>query len=84
MGRFGLILCLLIVGRFKMECYNICKKMLRFITIGQQIPKLFNRAYSEWLPSSGYDKALGSDMEIYGVADSGKYYEEVWLPVVKK
>lgn len=53
-------------------------------TIGLQIPQLFSRAYSEWLPSSGYDKALGPDMEIYGIADSGKYYEEVWLPVVKK
>lgn len=52
-------------------------------TMGLQIPKLFNRAYSEWLPSSGYDKALGPDMEIYGIADSGKYYEEVWIPVKK-
>lgn len=51
---------------------------------GQAIPELFSRAYSEWLPSSGYDKATGPDMEIYGIADSGKYYEEVWLPVVKK
>ena len=53
-------------------------------TIGLQIPQLFGRAYSEWLPSSGYDKARGPDMEIYGIADCGKYYEEVWLPVVKK
>jgi len=52
--------------------------------IGVHIPQLFNRAYSEWLPSSGYDKAVGPDMEIYGVADSGKYFEEVWIPVVKK
>lgn len=44
-----------------------------------QIPRLFNRAYSEWLPSSDYDKADGPDMEIYG---SG--FEEVWIPVVKK
>lgn len=53
-------------------------------TIGLQIPRLFSRAYSEWLPSSGYDKTLGPDMEIYGIADSGKYYEEVWLPVKEK
>ena len=52
--------------------------------IGIQIPQLFNRAYSEWLPSSGYDKAVGPDMEIYGVADSGKFFEEVWIPVKKK
>lgn len=53
-------------------------------TIGLQIPQLFSRAYSEWLPSSGYDKATGPDIEIYGKANSGKYYEEVWLPVKKK
>lgn len=52
--------------------------------IGVHIPLLFNRAYSEWLPSSGYEKVAGPDMEIYGVAESGKYFEEVWIPVVKK
>jgi len=51
---------------------------------GKQIPTLFNRAYSEWLPSSGYDKAIGPDMEMYYISNSGKYYEEVWIPVVKK
>jgi len=51
---------------------------------GKQIPQLFQRAYSEWLPSSGYDKSPGPDMEIYYMANSGKYFEEVWIPVVKK
>jgi AraC family transcriptional regulator len=50
---------------------------------GIAIPELFSRAYSEWLPSSGYDKALGPDMEIYGLCDDGKCYEEVWIPVRK-
>lgn len=53
-------------------------------TIGLNIPQLFSRAYSEWLPSSGYDKDTGPDVEIYGIGDSGKYYEEVWLPVKEK
>ena len=44
-----------------------------------QIPKLFQRAYSEWLPSSGYDKVLGPDLEVYG-----EHFEEVWIPVIKK
>jgi hypothetical protein len=30
-----------------------------------------------------YDKALGPDMEIYGIVGSGKYYEEVWILVKK-
>ncbi|MPM44911.1 hypothetical protein SDC9_91593 [bioreactor metagenome] len=51
--------------------------------IGTKIPGLFTQAYSEWLPSSDYDKADGPDLEIYGKqADS--YYEEVWIPVRKK
>ncbi|MDR1689278.1 MAG: AraC family transcriptional regulator [Clostridiales bacterium] len=51
--------------------------------IGTQIPTLFNRAYSEWLPSSGYEKATGPDMEIYYSASHGMFFEEVWLPVKK-
>ena len=56
---------------------------------GAEIPKLFQSAYKEWLPSSGYEKVEGCDgeiydMEIYGVANNGKYFEEVWLSVVKK
>jgi AraC family transcriptional regulator len=52
----------------KMKDHDDCK-----------IPELFHRAYSEWLPSSGYNKAIGPDMEIYG-----DNYEEVWIPVIKK
>lgn len=52
--------------------------------IGLEIPKLFNRAYSEWLPSSGYDKTVGSDMELYYSASDGTYFEEVWIPVRKR
>ena len=51
--------------------------------IGIKIPVLFNRAYSEWLPSSGYDKAVGPDMEIYYTTPDGKHFEEVWIPVKK-
>lgn len=41
-----------------------------------QIPSLFQRAYSEWLPSSGYEKDIAPDMEIYG-----EDFDEVWIPV---
>ncbi|MCL2670450.1 MAG: AraC family transcriptional regulator [Clostridiales bacterium] len=56
---------------------------------GEEIGKLFQSAYKEWLPSSGYDKMEGRDgeiydMEIYGVTDGGKFFEEVWLSVVKR
>jgi len=50
---------------------------------GSEIPKLFKRSYSEWLPSSGYERTNGPDFEIYTFSDAGKYYEEVWIPVKK-
>ena len=49
-----------------------------------KIPELFRKAYSEWLPSSGYEKYPGPDMEIYGNAVSNEIYEEVWIPIIKK
>ena len=51
--------------------------------MGIAIPELFNRAYSEWMPSSGYDKSAGPDMEIYYTDVDGKHFEEVWIPVKK-
>ena len=56
---------------------------------GGEIPKLFDCAFKEWLPSSGYEKIEGSnediyDMEMYECDGAGRYYEEVWLSVVKK
>ncbi|MCL2401618.1 MAG: AraC family transcriptional regulator [Oscillospiraceae bacterium] len=51
---------------------------------GLEIPRLFQRALSEWLPSSGYDRAPGPDMEIYGSEVGGKLFDEVWIPVVKR
>jgi len=45
--------------------------------------ELFNRAYSEWLPSSSYDKSPGPDMEIYYTAPDGKNFEEVWIQLMK-
>ena len=50
---------------------------------GKEIAGLFRRAYTEWLPSSGYDRIPGPDFEIYGRTDDGKFYEEYWIPVKK-
>jgi AraC family transcriptional regulator len=47
--------------------------------MGTEILNIYNRAYSEWMPSSGYEKAPGPDnMEIY----EGNV-QEVWIPVRK-
>ena len=55
---------------------------------GEEIGKLFESVYKEWLPTSEYEKVEGVegeiyDMEIYGVTDAGKFYEEVWISVRK-
>lgn len=43
-----------------------------------RIPDLFSYAYSQWLPASGYVKASGPDVEIYG-----SNFEEIWIPIDK-
>ena len=52
--------------------------------MGTEILNMYNRAHSEWLPSSGYDKAAGPDMEVYYDAQGGGYFQEVWIPAIKK
>ena len=51
--------------------------------MGTEILNMYNRAHSEWLPSSGYNKVAGPDMEVYYNAPGGKYFQEVWIPVKK-
>jgi hypothetical protein len=44
--------------------------------IGVEILTLFTRAYSEWLPSSSYDKATDPAIEIYYTTPDDKHFEE--------
>jgi predicted transcriptional regulator YdeE len=44
---------------------------------------LFGYAYNEWLPSSGYIRANGPEMEFYYTLDNGLHAEEAWIPVKK-
>jgi AraC family transcriptional regulator len=48
------------------------------------LQELWRRIYSEWFPTAGYEHINGAEAEMYGVAESGKAYCEVWIPVVKK
>ena len=52
--------------------------------VGAELPGLFDQAYSEWLPSSGYDLVPGPSMEIYYDPIDSKQFAEVWIPVIKK
>ncbi len=48
--------------------------------------KLWNRIYSEWLPTSGYEHAKTPEIEWYSDGDitSPTYKSEIWIPVIKK
>jgi len=50
---------------------------------GGELPGLFDQIYTEWLPTSGYERASGPDMDIYYGTDDGKQFAEVWIPVKK-
>lgn len=51
------------------------------------IPKTWDRIFSEWFPSTGYEHAGGPELEVYskpGSIRSENYCCEVWIPIVKK
>ncbi|MDR2751908.1 MAG: GyrI-like domain-containing protein [Clostridiales bacterium] len=52
-------------------------------SLGDKLPSLFGYAYNEWLPSSGYIRANGPEMEFYYTLDNGLHAEEAWIPVKK-
>src|SRR5690606_27642524 len=50
------------------------------------MPKVWERIFSEWFPSTGYEHAEGPEMEVYlsdGDPSSDDYYSEIWVPVKK-
>jgi len=51
--------------------------------VGEAIAKVNKTFYSEWLPTSEYEKADAPELEIYGGTPE-KGYLEFWMPIVKK
>lgn len=51
---------------------------------GKSIRALNKRIYSEWLPTSNYEKVDGYDLEMYYGDGDGKGHCEVWIRVVPK
>lgn len=50
------------------------------------MPRVWERIFSEWFPSTGYEHAGGPEMEVYpSDADpsSEDYYSEIWIPIKK-
>ncbi|MCR8657485.1 AraC family transcriptional regulator [Paenibacillus endoradicis] len=50
----------------------------------EQVQSLWKRIFSEWFPIANYEQVHGPQFEIYGTAESGREYCEVWIPVMKK
>ncbi|MFS0672095.1 AraC family transcriptional regulator [Ornithinibacillus sp. 179-J 7C1 HS] len=51
------------------------------------MPKVWQRIFSEWFPSTGYEHSGGPEMEVYlsnGDPASENYYSEIWIPIKKK
>ena len=50
------------------------------------MPKVWERIFSEWFPSTGYEHSGGPEMEVY-LSDkdpsSEDYYSEIWIPIKK-
>ena len=51
--------------------------------VGSVLSSLFKRFYSEWLPTSEYEKADAPEFEMYGGTPE-KGCIELWMPIVKK
>ena len=52
----------------------------------QAVQKVWDRIYTEWFPSTGYEQANAPQMEVYPFGDTGSdnYRCEVWIPIIKK
>lgn len=43
------------------------------------------KIYSEWFPTTDYERAGEFDMEVYPPGENDEKYRcEVWIPVIKK
>jgi AraC family transcriptional regulator len=55
-----------------------------FYTTLPNLMDAFHRAYDQWLPASGYQRAPGPEFERYGEAFDPEYPEsemEIWIPI---
>lgn len=50
------------------------------------IDALTTRIFTEWLPSSGYEKSMNYEIQVYGPGNtnSDDYWCEIWIPVKRK
>lgn len=52
--------------------------------VSSAMQNLVKRVYTEWLPTSDYEKIDGYEFEMYYNKENNKCYSETWIRVVKK
>lgn len=93
-NTFPYILCSFVSKNSNTEGYKIVhipeqtyaifpSKSFKWDEISTVRCSLEKRFYSEWLPTSNYEKVDGAEFEIYG-GNTEYGYIELWYPVVKK
>lgn len=93
-NTFPYMLCSFLNDKSNMEGYTIIEipqqtwaifpsKEISWDKISEALDLLNKRFYTEWLPTSDYEKVEGPEMEIYGGTSSAAYVE-LWIPVTKK
>lgn len=93
-NTYPYMLCCFVSENSKTEGYKIAhiseqtyaifpSKQFKWDEMGTVRNTLEKRFYSEWLPTSNYEKKDGAEFEIYGGTPEYGYIE-LWYPVVKK
>ena len=91
---YGYMQCSFVTPDSKTEGYSVVEipamtwavfptGLMAWEVIGEAIDELFKKFYSEWLPTSEYEKADGPEFEMHtGTIEEGNI--ELWMPVRKK
>lgn len=51
---------------------------------GEKIQAVWKQIIPDWFTTSGYEHAGGPELELTYTMKEGRYYSEIWVPVVKK
>lgn len=52
--------------------------------LSDKLQAVWKRVFPEWFPVSGYDHASGPELELTYEISPGRYYSEIWIPVIKR
>ena len=91
---YGYMQCSFITPNSKTEGYSVVEipattwvvfptGWVSWEELGSTIDDLFKRFYSEWLPTSDYERVEGPEFEMHG-GTLEKAYLELWMPIRKK